>query len=115
MKPVIHGDRGSSRLVVGSQEILLPGPIDQVMSWDQKKCVAVLLQSPESLLVFGWDGQMRRTFSPPPGFKLYYLTSNAQVGVSVVCITSTPIDGWTDWQFAMNLETGELERLSPSR
>lgn len=115
MKPVIQWDRGSSYLVIGSQRIPLPGPIGQVMSWDQEKCIAVLLQFPESLLVFGWDGRMRRAFSPPPDFRLYYLTSNARVGVSVVCVSSASINGWSDWQFGMNLETGELERLSPSK
>lgn len=117
MKPVIEGERGSSRLTIGAQEITLPGPIEQVLPWDGKECVVVLLRSPESLLVFDWNGQLKRSFPPPEGFNFYYMMRDSDVGVSVVCVAvgNTRVDGWQDWQFSINLETGELVRFSPSK
>ena len=113
MRPHVQGDRGSPRLVIGAREITLPGPIHQAISWDQKECVVVLLRSPETLLVFGWDGRLVRTFLPPVGFELYYMQEHPRVGVSIVCVAAAPVDGWQDWQFAIDLETGSLERFSP--
>lgn len=115
MKPEIEWSRGSRRLRIGPRDVDLPGPIDQAFAWEKKRVILVLLDSPAILLVLDYEGRVIHSFPPPEGFSFYYMGYRPNDEVSVVCVTSTPIDGWQDWQFRINLERGELERFAPSK
>lgn len=66
--------------------------------------------------LFGFDASGRQLFcvTPPDGTQFSYLTSHPQSPMAVVCTARHQIDGWNDWHYAVDPDTGQLTRLSPA-
>ncbi|MBZ5709403.1 hypothetical protein [Nannocystis pusilla] len=114
----VEWNKGDHAIHIDGRSHLLPGRVDQVMEWPDRPLIAILLEDsagPQRLLVLDEHGQTRARLGSPAGFDLYYLTPNSRYGITAVCTTEPPVDGWRDWQFAISLERGELVRVSPSR
>ncbi|MEA1673571.1 hypothetical protein [Nitrospirillum sp. BR 11163] len=69
---------------------------------------------PTRLVLIAQDGSELGVLNPEPGFSFYYLTPHPDAGVSIVCVTDTPINGWQDWHFAYNSGKKALVRLGPA-
>ncbi|MBZ5712249.1 hypothetical protein [Nannocystis pusilla] len=114
----IEWQQGSDTIQLEGRTHKLPGPAEQVLEWPGRPLIAVLLASgvePQRLLLLGPDGQIRGRLGPPAGFELYYLELDPHRGVTAVCTTDTPINGWSDWRFAVSPEIHTLQRFSPSK
>jgi hypothetical protein len=117
-EPSIEWRAGEPTIQIDGHAHALPGPVDQAMPWPGRPLVAVLLHAsagPQRLLVLDAAGRTIARLAAPPGFDLYYLTPNPRYGLTVVCTTDSPIGGLHDWQFAIALDRGELDRVAPSR
>lgn len=109
---------GESTIELDGRPHVLPAAVEQAMPWPGRPLVAALLAAsagPQRLVVLDAAGQARVRLAAPPGFDLYYLTPHPRHGLTVVCVTEPPQNGWRDWQFAISLARGELERVGPSR
>ncbi|MBB6253217.1 hypothetical protein [Nitrospirillum iridis] len=69
---------------------------------------------PTRLMLIARNGSILGVLSPDPGFSFYYLTPHPDAGVSIVCVTDTPINGWQDWHFAYSGGKKALVRLGPA-
>jgi hypothetical protein len=70
---------------------------------------AAFILAPEGLTTIAPDGA--RAFIPaPPGYKLSHFAE----GNCVVGRGEAPVDGWWDWHFEVDAETGALRRLGPA-
>ncbi|MEN1967629.1 hypothetical protein WMZ97_06060 [Lentibacillus sp. N15] len=73
--------------------------LDQVLAIDEKS---------NKLVLFKKNGDKILDISPPPGYDFAYVTHH-NIGPVVVC--SKDINhGWEDWNFAIDLNTGELKK-----
>ncbi|MGQ7273726.1 hypothetical protein [Marinobacter sp. V034] len=52
--------------------------------------------------------------SCPKKFSFYYLSEHAEIGISVVCVSPDPVNGWRDWHFGIDYEKKELFRHCPA-
>lgn len=55
-------------------------------------------------------GDTLRTLTPPPGCSFSY----ADTLSTLVCRGEAAVDGWWDWRFSVDLETGAMERIGPA-
>lgn len=87
---------------------------------DQERCLIFVLKNkdneniPCKLNIFNEEGDIVAELNPPEGFKFYYLIPYPKLGVSVVCSTDNPINGWPDWHFGYDDQKRELYRHAPS-
>lgn len=70
---------------------------------------STLILSPEGLTVLRPDGS-RGYLPAPEGYSL----SHFGEGIDVVGRGEAPRDGWWDWHFEPDLETGAFRRLGPA-
>ncbi|MDC0669813.1 hypothetical protein [Nannocystis radixulma] len=114
----IGWQQGDDKIRIGGRTHTLPGPAEQVLAWPGRPLIAVLLEpsaGPQRLLLLDVDGQTYARLGPPDGYDLYYLEPDSGRGVTAVCTTEPPVNGWRDWRFAISVERGELQRISPSK
>jgi len=91
--------------------------IEQAEISDLTNSVYVLLKGdrlPSILKIFSETGHEIETTSAPEGFQFYYLTQHPDLGVSIVCVTSNPIEGWRDWHFGYDFNKRSLFRHCPA-
>lgn len=69
---------------------------------------------PDSLHFIDAKDGSYRSLRPPSGFDFYYLTNHPQLGVSVVCVSENPVEGWRDWHFSVDPGTNSLSRAIPA-
>lgn len=67
---------------------------------DGERCVRIVAES----------GETRRALEPPPGYAFSYADGPA----TLVCRGEAPVDGFWDWRFSVDEESGALERLGPA-
>ncbi|MEB6533654.1 hypothetical protein RAC65_03990 [Pantoea sp. BS_8] len=70
---------------------------------------------PKRLSVINGSGKVLSTFFSPVNGDFYYLTITPEKEVLVVCVFSEKLDGWNDWHFSFNQDSGKLERIAPAR
>ncbi len=113
-KPLVHW---------GGRPVLCGGPVEQTQVCPSTGTLAVLLteETCEARLeVYSRDGTKCATLAPPDGFRFIELRlgyvppfSVKRIAAVVRCRTDTPIDGASDWQFRIDADTQQLDRLSP--
>ncbi|MGN5526132.1 hypothetical protein RBJ15_07505 [Pantoea sp. BS_4] len=92
--------------------------IDQALIDSSRNLLFVLDEKeglPKRLSVINGAGEVLSTFSPPVNGDFYYLTITPEKEVLVVCVFSEKLDGWNDWHFSFNQDSGKLERIAPAR
>ncbi|QDV16052.1 hypothetical protein Pan153_06730 [Gimesia panareensis] len=113
------GSPGTVKWKSGSHwaKLILPA-IQQVKLYDSQDLVLILTGEqacPDTLSAYDYTGQMLFRVPPPEGFAFSYLTDHCQVPIAVVAgSTDGQIDGWYDWHFSVNPQTGKLSRISPA-
>ena len=65
------------------------------------------------LLLFDPDGAAAGAIDPPPGFRLSHLVETPE-GLLVVGQGDSPIEGWHDWHFAVDVRGATLRRAGPA-
>ena len=113
-KPLVHW---------GGRPVLCGGPVDQTQVCPSTETLVVLLteETCEARLeVYSRDGTKCATLAPPDGFQFVELRlgyvppfSVKRIAAVVRCRSEAPIDGARDWQFRIDADTQQLERLSP--
>lgn len=91
--------------------------IDSACEFPNNDLVVALVGTndfPISLIGFNADGTERFRVYAPKGFIFSYLSTHPKVSMTVVCLANTPIDGWSDWHFAINPKNGALTRHCPA-
>jgi hypothetical protein len=70
---------------------------------------STLVLSPDGLTILRTGGG--RDFLPAPdGYSLSHFSE----GITVVGRGEAPLDGWWDWHFEPDLETGRFRRVGPA-
>jgi hypothetical protein len=72
--------------------------------------------SPEGeghLLLADPDGAPAGAIGPPPGYRLSHLVETPD-RLLVVGQGETAVDGWHDWQFAIDVRNATLVRVGPA-
>lgn len=91
--------------------------IDNFLQVGDKKILLILQISKDNLLkllIYNFKGELLFDLSPPKGFLFSYLTKHPEVEVAVVCSSDDRIEGWYDWHFKIDPETGCLQRWCPA-
>ncbi|MGD8188390.1 hypothetical protein ACQCN2_00160 [Brevibacillus ginsengisoli] len=73
---------------------------------------------PEYLIGFDLEGNQVFSAQSPQGFLFEYLTSHQEADIAVICGVVDIEQGneaWSDFYFAVNDQTGELNKISPAR
>ncbi|MEO7779458.1 MAG: hypothetical protein ABIY63_18180 [Fibrobacteria bacterium] len=86
---------------------------------DSKGTIVVLLIKNEGadkseLIGFDSIGQQNFKSFPPRGYRFSHLTLHPKAQIAVVCGGEEEVDGWYDWHFSIQPETGELKRIYPA-
>ncbi len=69
---------------------------------------------PGLLSIFSCSGEELGVILPPEGFQFYYLSDHPEVVISVVCVSSMPVEGWRDWHFGIDVQNSRLYRHCPA-
>jgi hypothetical protein len=91
--------------------------VDSVMMDKKRRLVFALIgggPSSDELVCFLTNGEEKFRVRSPAGFHLRHLARGVNGDVQVVCGSSEEVDGWYDWHFAIDENTGALRRAEPS-
>lgn len=91
--------------------------LDQAMISEKLDCIFVLSSAcplPDELHILSFYGDEIAKLSPPKGSKFYYLTTDSNSGVFIVCTFDSKVNGWHDWHYSYNKDTKELVMESPA-
>lgn len=92
--------------------------LDNYLFFEKKKLIAVLHDVknnyPSCLSGYSLDGSRKFSVEPPREFIFSYLALHPEAGITVVCSSNQKIEGWYDWHYAINPETGNLQKWCPA-
>jgi hypothetical protein len=113
------GSPGTVKWKSGSQQVKLNlSAVQQLKLYDSQDLVLILTGEqacPDTLSAYDYTGQLLFRVPPPEGFAFSYLTGHCEVPIAVVAgSTDGQIDGWYDWHFSVDPQTGKLSRISPA-
>lgn len=82
-------------------------------------CAIVLVLAGEPtalshLIGLSLGGEMRFIVAPPDGYSFGYLTEHVEICPAIVCGKNVLDEGFPDWHFAVNPESGVLRRHCPA-
>ncbi|WP_298450336.1 hypothetical protein [uncultured Marinobacter sp.] len=69
---------------------------------------------PDNLYLISVEDGSCKSVQQPSGFAFYYLTNHSKLGVSVVCVSDDPVEGWRDWHFSFDPASNNLIRAIPA-
>ncbi len=100
----------------GDKNIKVSYPnIEQAIANVRQGYILVLLKGdnlPEQLIVLDGRGKEIENITSIDDFNLYYLSKHPKATVSIVCVSDSPVDGFTDWHFGYNLKEHKFTRLN---
>ena len=116
----MHYDQTNSELTWeygGHKQSVLLKAIEQYALDEQLDCIFALSGNgpgQEKLYVIEAKSGDCKSVQPPSGFSFYYLTKHPKLGVSIVCVSDEPVEGWRDWHFSFDPGSIELKRAIPA-
>lgn len=100
----------------GDESVQVSYPnVEQAIANKKQGYILVLLEGenlPEKLIVLDGTGKEIENIMSIDGFNLYYLSIHPKTEVSIVCVSDSPVDGFTDWHFGYNLKEHKFVRLN---
>lgn len=112
-KPVLE-EGAATWLYHGELIIAEPRDLEQVLFTSARTGVVAL--GPERALLYGigLDGTLKFEVQAPAGYSFSYLTQHPDLGTAVVCGAESEVEGWFDWHFSIDEESGALHRYCPA-
>jgi hypothetical protein len=89
--------------------------VEQAIANENQGYILILLKGedlPGKLIVLDGAGKEIENITSIDGFKLYYLSSHPKTEVSIVCISDSPVDDFTDWHFGYDMKDHQFVRLN---
>lgn len=101
---------------LGDERIRIPYTnLEHAVVNENQGYVLVLLKGeelPEKLIVLDSAGKEIENITSIDNFKLYYLSSHPKTEVSIVCISNSPVEHFTDWHFGYDIKHHQFVRLN---